>query len=1117
MKRKGLQIIIVIIMALILFVGMEHWIYAGKDVSGLIESKMKIELWQDGKLIDPDKPVLDQAKSFQMKMLFSIPVEGDPGESHWVERGDFANIKLADIVPQNLIKSVQQTFKSVQAKPIQGKTYTVGDVFVGDDDNGRLMVLLAFSGDAELYRTAQKVEMEVKMDFSLKEELIKDKQTEKTITILDKTYTFQETHQYQAEITVDLEDAKYLRQESTWIVNFEGKQLQGEGFEAEDLAGKWVEFRLTNPHLLAIDLNGVTLNDAPIEATSLNPITEMGKTVGFRYQLPDNSRGRQVLKVKSQIISLSPSYVSEEDIKVAANFKLYQTEANPLVTAYQEALLRGLLMLEKQALGIEGQEISWAVVVNHQAKELKQVTVIDPVGLDYEFVSAKLERADSSSGAEVWRETGQNWTTEPVGGIYQLGDINQKLRLVLRWKVKNNKPQHQNTASIAWQGETSTTVSASYYHWVPQTDIVSKAQDRDFPRSFSNVRWVITVSGEGLTNLTNPRLLDFFISDPSFYEAVQQGKFSEISVPSLSGIDLSEAFQLLLREKPLQKYQGNLQIDLSEEFGEEFLISHGDELLAQFKEKSHDVKLNGKKVGQILEITGPVGFGWKLEYQSQDLNEILVGHSKSLKNVAMLYSNNQLIEVETAYGLKLQRWLFKDVLTARQAEIFLKEMRPKNGGPVMDENHGPQPETGDTAFNYQDYSILYRLHLSNMGLDNLYDLVGKMTVIDQLPAGWEFDLVDGVHPFVAFHAWEPYTNPSSFYEDHLASMIPMGSILYQIKNMELQNPTQFKGANRAEFQIKGNLKSSYIIYLKARPTEQKMKEYLQGKPLYEGDKPYFEVKNQLIGRYPGGEIRRQNSSKIHIKVLQKELLPKEGELHWTIDYQPFTLKTSQPELWMVDTIPQGLELRMSADGKPTAAPNFGFYETKIDINGNISLGEAIPLVPGENIRYDKASRQLRIKLPQKDKSYRFSYITDITARQNMELRNIVELEASDFKVEPSIRRYLVLSADVSATYTLPTKPKPEKPKPDKPKPDKPKPDKPIPDKPNPQDEVPENEVPRSPSTKEEPENKIPNDELNENNIPRGNHLPNTAGFPVQVWMSLAALLIGAGKAIKSKR
>lgn len=121
------------------------------------------------------------------------------------------------------------------------------------------------------------------------------------------------------------------------------------------------------------------------------------------------------------------------------------------------------------------------------------------------------------------------------------------------------------------------------------------------------------------------------------------------------------------------------------------------------------------------------------------------------------------------------------------------------------------------------------------------------------------------------------------------------------------------------------------------------------------------------------------------------------------------------QLKLRDTLSQGIELRTNDKGELLLSGNITVHEMILNIDGTYGVGTEVPLILNENISYDNANRVLTFLIPERNKSYRLTYSTDLTGKQNLIVNNKVELVGSNYGVQPQAANFSIRNADASAT------------------------------------------------------------------------------------------------------
>ncbi len=135
-------------------------------------------------------------------------------------------------------------------------------------------------------------------------------------------------------------------------------------------------------------------------------------------------------------------------------------------------------------------------------------------------------------------------------------------------------------------------------------------------------------------------------------------------------------------------------------------------------------------------------------------------------------------------------------------------------------------------------------------------------------------------------------------------------------------------------------------------------------------------------------------------------------MKWTVEYRPYDL--DQPGDKLKDVLPVGLDLRTDASGKLLLDGNITVREMTLNANGTYTEGNLVPLELDKNVRYDNALRTLTFVIPDSQKAYQFTYITDITGEPGS-VSNKVSLMSSNSTTENTEKSYTVTAADGEAT------------------------------------------------------------------------------------------------------
>ena len=102
---------------------------------------------------------------------------------------------------------------------------------------------------------------------------------------------------------------------------------------------------------------------------------------------------------------------------------------------------------------------------------------------------------------------------------------------------------------------------------------------------------------------------------------------------------------------------------------------------------------------------------------------------------------------------------------------------------------------------------------------------------------------------------------------------------------------------------------------------------------------------------------------------------------WTIGYEPYKFKTPDKAVYLEDELGEGLKIRRNED--KTLAFDGGNYQM---LEGRLENGQFVQekVITRETLKtllsYDDNKRVLTIKIPNRDKVYRFIYVTDVVGK-----------------------------------------------------------------------------------------------------------------------------------------
>ena len=573
--------------------------------------------------------------------------------------------------------------------------------------------------------------------------------------------------------------------------------------------------------------------------------------------------------------------------------------------------------------------ITWTITANQMGASLNGVVITDLIsGPGLTFASATWEKWD-----------GSNWIAStsitPTGsGIFEIGDINTKILLTIVTNVPDEAyatgtTNYTNTANIKWTGLTGAGIGTGNVNVGVGFNAISKSGEADAKNQ--KIGWTVKVD----TKEQN-------IPELKVYDLLIYGK--TINLAAVSGIPISisaSALTACYGQKYIDNFSGNGSLTVT----------------------SIAIMQGGVQVGDLLEITGlSTTTVNSFSFDSQVVDpDIFAGNKTStVSNTATLFSANTKLNQATVNV---------DYTNSMLQKAMLK--REGLADPVTGVNNSTT--TATAGFDYLDKSAIFRISVNADGIDLTSttnasgQALGATTVTDQLPAGWEFlEVVSGSG--INYLIFEGTGNDGTV-QAVTPAALSVATANFNISTVAFTFTT---------------LDKPYVILLKARPTSAAALEYFS--------------KNQTITKTNTVNLKTENwatgiSSTQDVKITS-QLLSKNatkvsnGELRWTVNYKPYDL--AQPGQRIEDQLPLGIDLRMTSSGS-LLLDEISVNELTLNADGSYAVASPVALVLGTNVSYDNSTRVLSFTIPDSAKSYRFSYLTDITGEPGTSITNKVSL------------------------------------------------------------------------------------------------------------------------------
>lgn len=901
-----------------------------------IVSQNGVEIGKNGTLNSTD-PV-------SVEISFRVPVKGDePEPENYVRKGDTATFDLSNAFHLDSTSPIELKMDDIK----------VGEVnFITDPGTKMVSAQVLFNGEDNIFNGAEDIN-NVTCRFTAKLRYdasgAPDDGESHPVDILKKTFTLTVPPKV-INYVVEKSGTPHLAEKTIdWAVTVSAVQ----GSTPVDLSG----------YQFADDLSAVgqyVTGSFAVDGVVTDPAIS-GDAI--RYTFPEGSLSPQVVTFKTVIPD--EDYYSSGQQWITNKAQLLKDEVvieegQKAVTFTPEWIKKEGTASDKGSSGVydpKDRTITWTITANQMGAALNNVVITDvlPTGLTFQEATW-----------QPWNGTGWE-TAKPISpnesGEFAIGHIHSKILLTIVTKVPDEVyatgvTNYNNSASISWDGLTGSGIGSGSITVGVGYNAIAKSGTAE-PEN-QQIHWTVSVDTKGQT-----------IPDLKVYDLLIYGS-------STSGFVLNQASGFP---------SGLTPSDLTPRYDQKYVAGSlsGSGLTITV----HPITQDGVRVGDLMEITGLSTSAINtFTFDTQVLNPAVIAGNKSttIWNTASLFSAHTKLNASTDDVQYISQNLAKEMLK-REAMT-----NPAAGVNIHKTTSASQ------GFDYKEKAVIFRLSVNADGT-NLSEMVnasgqtlGKATVTDTLPEGWEFQEITNGSMFLIF---EGTGNSDKTVEasDTIPDNVSLSAIV---------------SGGAATFTF-DPLDKAYVILVKAGPTEETAEGYFNANKT-------TPVRNNLslhTENWTPGVTTYQDVS-ITSQLLSKELIsPVAGTLQWTVDYKPY--EVTQPGIRIEDTLPFGIDLRTDSSGALLlTGGNIQVHEMTLNADGSYTVAREVPLILDDNVSYDNAKRLLSFQIPDSSKAYRFRYVTDITGTPGT-ITNQVSLYGESAKQEGTSKPYGITAADGEAT------------------------------------------------------------------------------------------------------
>ncbi len=986
MKRIKIVLVVLLIAAVVIQptrMSLYDSVAAG-DVTNILENVV-INVKQDNVVLD-ESDNLDPDKDITFSFRFEVPVNGDdPVPAEIVTEGDIASFAM----PNNL--DMETDFTNPIDLNFGGEK--VGELsFVGGNALVTFSALVDDIGVSEVF-----VSFDITMSY--------DKSGAGAIAgdydfiILDKTYTVTVPERV-INITAD-KTGQIIGNNVRWQV--EVRSEYDDNNDDASLTGYEFFDDLTNVGSFEVGTLRVgttnVYNDAAVIAGGDYTYNVDDELI---YEFPAATNGTRYVFFET-VIPDGKLFASGEQI-ISNTVIINDTDE---VTRSTETVTYTPEWIEKNGSVVAGsqgdndtydpsnRQIEWIIEANQNGMTLNNVVITDVLPAGLSWVSATYETYD---GAD-WQAGGVNFAVEPDGGAYSIGNINSLIRIKVVAKVDStDEPSgtttFNNTATITWDGLGSS-ISSNNKGVAIGFNPISKSAGA-YNTSTHQQSWTVNIDTRDLTYGGNLRVMDLLIYGTTFDpdDTYTIGNNADDGIADISVANIKDL---------VPRYNQKV-VDAT--------ISNS----AGLKVTKHTLSKDGKDIGEVLVLTSVDGSGLDpTTAHSMTFNTIITNpdiyasnETTTIRNNVTLFAGDVKVRSVNRNKSVESNMLRKDMIDRDKALLFeadITDLASLNANGASAYN----------GYNYDEDFAYFRIHINANGLTDIVndittidgDTLGNISVSDELPEGWSFMPIDG-NDFLLFEG--SLKGGSDNILDAQARVIDTSTVLVAGSGTP-QAPTPGNGGQMS-FEFK-DMTKPYMIVVKAGPSTSTLESYFNSNK-ETTPRNNAELSNSSISVDVGDYEDVKVVSNVIDKTSDLSDADADAYITWEVVYNPYKLLNEGA--YIEDTLPIGLDLRTNSNGQIVITGNMTLMELVLASDGSLTDGAPIDLSELDIISYNNATRVLKLELPDTSKSYKFTYITDITGNPGA-VTNSVKLFSFDDSGNSSSGSYTISELNYNTSFT----------------------------------------------------------------------------------------------------
>ena len=1015
----------------------------GQDKSDLLKSKTVVKVYQredantlkeitGGQNITIGEPVTIAAE-FTLPLKKGVNAGADANT--YIQQGDKASLVLGDSIKFKTGFPDEKKTLEIRGEYGTKKDALFGHVTFEADNAKGIVANFIFDGNDEVFNNASEIKGGVRLEFDISDKAINGIDENKNIKIIDKTFKVGEV---KSGIKLSKE-GKFDLNTSTieWTIAVESKDALNQISSLKDYvltdnlkdAGEYV----ANSFGVYKDENGTQkIDDVPVPVVNGNTLTFTfndkfdGSKVYIKLKtkpFKDYGYGKLVKEViKTNKVTIKKD---KEEKSASADVKIEKNMAKKVAEKQGNAFSR----IEKEN-GVDWYKVDWKVTFNQENYKLTNVVITDVIQKN----SFKMQPVFDKASLEVFNKGGQSVkkkdiSVEPQDGKYSIKDltgldeIEGKVELKLTTKIEADKVPYRtafsNRASIKWGDGLKDLIEVTGEVELPigngpvSKNVVNNTlKDAHFnydgsKKDFTSydIEWEIKSNKDNIKD--GDSIYDTIIFDKKFIDALKDENKVAGTVNKVVFKDGNDTkTDLFDKDVVITQYLRCYHKYLG--------LSGKYDSVKVYKVYCEGYGDNGY-VGDMIEITGlKAGEEKSVRFKTRIINpQTLLGVAGAamgtnhgpIMNSAFVVRNKKTI-------YRIIPWLgYSGRMLRKQALVkeVNEEARSSKTEPLPEilnkadnivgnktvDNKTVDHENADykiannktadnkDAYNKADKSILYRISVNASGVKDPEGYIKDIKLEDILGAGWEFaDVVKGkkvlVYEGEADNSKDNYDSEDEFVR---AKKLLTDEEVEKVVTVEPDTVTEKvdgKDVTKNVLRLKfAGLNGPYVVLLKAvikadadiktlnnanGTMENQAKFYIGG---------YAKTKRLALG------FKTEMFGKT-VSEMKKDL---EGNpyLEWNIVYE-HEKALENKELKIVDELEGKHYFRgKTENGKFTPVLSEGSYKLE---KWDVTEGKYVSVEDISGLISFESSQKLTLKLPEKNTSYKFTYVTDLIQDEN---------------------------------------------------------------------------------------------------------------------------------------